>query len=102
MADKSDLKPISRDELRELVEELSAIRGRHTELVSVLVPTGANLNVIIDQLESEKSTARNIKSATTRKNVIEALERATRQLRQLGQVTPKNGIAIYSVNVSQV
>jgi peptide chain release factor subunit 1 len=102
MADKIDLHPVSRDELRELVEELSAIRGRHTELVSVIVPSGANLNVVIDQLESEKSTARNIKSATTRKNVIEALERATRQLRQLGQVTPKNGIAIYSGNVSQV
>lgn len=102
MADKINLNPVSKDELLELVEELSVIRGRHTELVSVIVPAGANLNIVIDQLESEKSTARNIKSATTRKNVIEALERATRQLRQLGQQTPKNGIAVYSGNVSQV
>ncbi len=102
MADKMSIKPISREELQEIVGELSSIRGRHTELVSVIVPAGANINVVIDQLESEKSTARNIKSSTTRKNVIEALERATRQLRQFGQSTPKNGIAIYSGNVSQV
>jgi len=102
MADKIDVHPHSVEELAEFVEELSSIRGRHTELVSVLVPAGANLNIVIDQLESEKSTARNIKSSTTRKNVIEALERATRMLRMLGQQTPKNGIAIYSGNVSQV
>jgi len=102
MADKISIKPISKEELAEIVEELSNIRGRHTELVSVIVPSGANINVVINQLESEKSTARNIKSSTTRKNVIEALERATRQLRQLGQNTPKNGIAIYSGNISQV
>ncbi len=102
MAEKIDIKPISREELADIVEELSGIRGRHTELVSVLVPAGANLNIVVDQLEAEKSTARNIKSATTRKNVIEALERATRQLRSLGQQTPKNGVAIYSGNISQV
>jgi peptide chain release factor subunit 1 len=102
MAEKLDVQPISREELEELLEELGNIRGRHTELVSVLVPAGANLNVVIDQLESEKSTARNIKSKTTQKNVIEALERAARQLRMLGQQTPKNGVAIYSGNVSAV
>lgn len=102
MAEKIDIHPLSIEELSELVDELSEIRGRHTELVSVLVPAGANLNVVIDQLEAEKSTARNIKSKTTQKNVIEALERATRQLRMLGQQTPKNGIAIYSGNVSAV
>ena len=102
MAEKLDIKPISKEELVEVVGELEAIRGRHTELVSVIVPSGANINIVIDQLEAEKSTARNIKSSTTRKNVIEALERAARQLRQLGQLTPKNGIAIYSGNVSQV
>lgn len=102
MVDIINFKPVSVDELAELVEELAGIRGRHTELVSVLVPSGANLNVVIDQLESEKSTARNIKSSTTRKNVIEALEKAMRVLRMLGQKTPDNGIAVYAGNVSQV
>ncbi len=102
MVDIINFKPVSRDELAEVVEELSSIRGRHTELVSVMVPVGANLNVVIDQLEAEKSTARNIKSSTTRKNVIEALEKAMRVLRMLNQTTPKNGIAVYAGNVSQV
>lgn len=102
MPEKLKVDPISREELAEVVEELANIRGRHTELVSVLVPAGANLNIVIDQLEGEKSTARNIKSKTTQKNVIEALERATRQLRMLGQQTPKTGVAIFSGNVAQV
>jgi peptide chain release factor subunit 1 len=102
MVDIINFDPISRDELAEIVEELGSIRGRHTELVSVSVPSGANLNVVIDQLEGEKSTARNIKSATTRKNVIEALEKVMRVLRMLGQKTPKNGIAVYAGNVAQV
>jgi len=102
MSDKLKVEPMSREELAEVLEELGSIRGRHTELVSVLIPAGANLNVVIDQLDTEKSTARNIKSKTTQKNVIEALERATRQLRMLGQKTPKNGVAIYSGNVSEI
>jgi peptide subunit release factor 1 (eRF1) len=102
MAEKLSTKPLTREELSDLIEELEKIRGRHTELVTVLVPAGSNLNVVIDQLESEKSTARNIKSKTTQKNVIEAIERIVRQLRMLGQVTPKNGIAVYSGNVSSV
>jgi peptide chain release factor subunit 1 len=102
MAEKTDNKPIAKEELAEIVETLSSIRGRHTELVSVLGPAEANLNVVIDQLEGEKSTARNIKSATTRKNVIEALEKVMRALRMLNQQTPKNGIAVYAGNVSEV
>jgi len=93
--------PVSIDELEELVELLGSIRGRHTELVTVLIPSGHNINTVVDQLEAEKSTAKNIKSTATRKNVIEALEKITRQLRLLGR-TPKNGVAIYAGNVSQV
>ena len=102
MAEKLETKPVTKEELADIIEELGKIRGRHTELVTVLVPAGSNLNVVIDQLESEKSTARNIKSKTTQKNVIEAIERIVRQLRMLGQTTPPNGIAVYSGNVSSV
>lgn len=93
--------PISKEELEETVETLGGIRGRHTELVTVLVPGGYNINTVVDQLEAEKSTAKNIKSTATRKNVIEALEKITRQLRLIGR-TPKNGLAMYSGNISEV
>lgn len=87
--------------LEELVEELESYRGRHTELITVLIPAGANLHQTTRQLEEEKGTAANIKSSATRKNVIAALEKAIRKLKDLGK-TPKNGLAIFSGNVSQV
>ena len=91
---------ISKEELEELVERLDGIRGRHTELVTVLVPAGHNINTVVDQLEAEKSTAKNIKSTATRKNVVEALEKITRNLKLMRQ-TPKNGLAAYAGNVSE-
>ena len=57
----------------ELVEKLGSIRGRHTELVSVLIPAGFNKDSVTKQLDAEKSTANNIKSKNTRKSVMDAL-----------------------------
>jgi peptide chain release factor subunit 1 len=86
--------------LKQLIRELKGKTGRHTELVSVYVPTGYDLNNIISQLVDEQGTATNIKSKTTRKNVVDALEKAIQHLRILGK-TPPNGLALYSGNVSE-
>jgi peptide chain release factor subunit 1 len=86
-------------ELESLIEELEGYRGRHTELITVLIPAGATLTQTTKQLEDEKGTATNIKSTATRKNVINALERAVRKLKEIGR-TPKNGLAVYSGNVT--
>lgn len=83
------------------MKELEAIRGRHTELVSVYVPAGYNLNEVIGQLYAEKSTASNIKSKSTRKNVLEALEKIVQHLRIFKQ-TPENGLIVFCGNVSEV
>ena len=88
-------------ELEQLVEELEEYRGRHTELITVLVPAGATLTQTTKQLENEKGTATNIKSSATRKNVINALERAIRKLKEIGR-TPENGLAVFSGNISDV
>ena len=88
-------------ELKSIVEELEKIRGRHTELVSVLIPAGANLYTTADQISAEQSTADNIKSKATRKNVVDALEMVGRELKKYKQ-TPENGIALYCGNVSQL
>jgi len=87
-------------ELETLIEELESYRGRHTELITVMVPAGATLTQTTKQLEDEKGTATNIKSSGTRKNVINALERATRKLKEIGK-TPKNGLAMFSGNVTK-
>ena len=86
--------------LRKLVKELASYRARHTELISVYIPAGYNIDLVINQLHSEVGTARNIKSATTRKNVIAALEKMISQLR-LYKKTPEHGLAVFSGNVAE-
>jgi peptide chain release factor subunit 1 len=91
---------LSKDELTELVEELEKIKGSHTELVSVYIPAGQDKNTVAKQIEDEKGTASNIKSKTTRKNVIDALETISRELK-LYKKTPENGMVIFAGNVSK-
>jgi peptide chain release factor subunit 1 len=92
---------ISKSELQELVEELEQHRGRATELVTVYIPAGQNIYTVADQLEAEKSTAKNIKSTSTRKNVGNALDKITRYLKDYKK-TPENGLAVFCGNISKI
>ncbi|HLF54192.1 MAG TPA: peptide chain release factor aRF-1 [Candidatus Nanoarchaeia archaeon] len=85
--------------LKKFVKELDSYSARHTEFVTVYVPAGYDLIKIIQHLAQEQGTATNIKSAQTRNNVIDALERMIQHLR-LFKGTPKNGLAIFSGNVA--
>lgn len=87
--------------LERLVKELESHRGKHTELITVYVPSGYNLNLISKQIEAEKSTAQNIKGTNTRKSVLDALERIGRHLKLYKQ-TPANGMAIFCGNISRL
>jgi peptide subunit release factor 1 (eRF1) len=87
--------------IENFVEEIKSYRARHTELISVYVPKGFDINFITRQLESEKSTATNIKSTGTRKNVQEALESLIRITKGMKQ-TPKNGVVLFAGNVSKI
>ncbi len=82
------------------LSQLKEMRGRHTELITVYVPPGYDINKIINQLVQEQSTATNIKSTSTRKNVTTALEKMIQQL-SLFKKVPENGMAIFSGNVSE-
>jgi len=95
------MEPSQRYELEELIKELESYRGRHTELISVYIPAGYELTQVGRQIEDEKGTATNIKSASTRKNVLQALEKISRQLKIIGR-TPENGIVLFAGNVSEV
>lgn len=86
--------------LRKFVKELEEKQARHTELVTVYIPQEYDLNKIINHLSQEQGTATNIKSAQTRNNVIDALERMIKHLRLFKQ-TPPNGMAVFSGNVSE-
>lgn len=92
---------VSKFELGELIKELESHKGKHTELVTVYVPGGYDINSVQRQLEAEKSTAKNIKSTTTRNNVIDALEKIIREMKTFRK-TPENGVAFFAGNISQV
>ena len=91
---------ITKEELEEIVEELGSYKARATELITVYIPSGQNIYTVADQLEAEKSTAKNIKSTSTRKNVTNALDKITRALKDCKK-TPENGLAIFCGNVSK-
>ena len=86
-------------ELKKLIKQLEKIRGRHTELVSVYVPAGYDIVKVYSHLQEEQGTAKNIKDAKTRGNVIDSLEKAVRLMKELGR-TPENGLVVFSGNIS--
>src|SRR3989344_2979311 len=86
--------------LKKFVNELIKYKGRHTELVSVYIPAGYDMNKIIGHLYQEQDTASNIKSTSTRKNVIGALEKMIQHLKVVGH-TPENGLAAFSGNIAE-
>jgi peptide chain release factor subunit 1 len=90
---------MSKEELEEVLEDLEKVKGSQTELISVYVPSGQNLNTVRKQMEEEKGTAENIKSKNTRKNVIAALETISRDLKNYKK-TAENGMAFFCGNVS--
>ena len=91
---------IQRFHLKKTLKELENHKARHTELISVYIPHGYEMNKIINHLAQEQGTASNIKSTSTRKNVIASLERMIQHLR-LFKRTPENGLAVFSGNVAE-
>ena len=87
-----------RHELKKFVKELEQYRAMHTEFVTIYVPAGYDLNKITNHLAQEQGTATNIKSSSTRKNVIDALERLIQHLKMYKH-TPPNGLIAFSGNV---
>lgn len=86
-------------QLKKLIKELESCRAMHTEFVTVYVPAGYDLIKIMQHLQQEQGTASNIKSTSTRNNVIDALERMIQHLRVVGK-TPPNGLAVFSGNIA--
>ncbi len=92
---------LTKNELEEKLNELESHKGKHTEFITVYISSGYDVNSVQRQLEAEKSTAKNIKSTTTRNNVIDALEKIVRYLKGMKK-TPENGLALFCGNVSKV
>jgi len=86
--------------LKHFVKEVEAVRGRHTELISVYIPSGYDINQKIQQIQQEQGTATNIKSKSTRDNVIASLEKMVQHLKTFKN-TPPNGLIAFSGNAAE-
>ncbi|MFT7616214.1 MAG: peptide chain release factor subunit 1 [Candidatus Woesearchaeota archaeon] len=86
-------------ELKKFYKQLSSYSGNHTELVTVYVPVGYDMTKVINHLQQEQGTATNIKSTSTRKNVIDALEKMIQHLKLIAK-TPENGLMAFGGNIS--
>ena len=86
--------------LKKTLETLARKEGRGTELVSLYVPPGKQISDVITQLREEYGTASNIKSTTTRKNVLDAIVRVQQRLK-LFKEPPENGLVIFCGAIPQ-
>ena len=87
-------------ELKKQLTHLKTMKGSGTELISVYIPSGQAIHETSNKLRGEAGQATNIKSKSTRKNVVDALERILHHLKSYGNVAPKSGVAIFCGNVS--
>ena len=95
------LQELTREELKEFIDLMKIHRGQATELITVYIPAGYDFNAVQRQLEAEKSTAKNIKSTSTRKNVSDSLDKIVRALKDY-KVTPPKGMALFAGDVSPI
>ena len=83
-----------------MLKLLGTFKGRHTELISLYIPSGHNIQEIMGMLKQEYALTQNVKSRATRHNVLDALEKTMNHLR-LFKKTPPNGLVIFCGNVSK-
>ncbi|NYZ74566.1 helix-turn-helix domain-containing protein [Candidatus Micrarchaeota archaeon] len=86
-------------QLKKQLRQLEAYHGSGTELISVYIPAGSQVHEMNGKLREEMSQASNIKSKSTKLNVLGALERIMNHLK-VYKKPPANGIAVFAGNVS--
>jgi len=91
---------VSRFRLKRTLDQLASKEGRGTELITLYVPPDRQIHEVIGQLREEYGTASNIKSRTTRKNVLDAIEKTMQRLK-LFKHPPPNGLAVFCGAIPQ-
>jgi len=81
-------------DLKRKIEELKEAKGRHTELISLYVPPNKQIHDVNSYLKNEYSQSQNIKSKTTMKNVLSAIESIMSRLKQFKN-PPENGMIFF-------
>jgi peptide chain release factor subunit 1 len=81
-------------DLKRKIEELKNAKGKHTELISLFIPPSKQIFDVTSYLKNEFSQSQNIKSKTTRKNVLSAIESIISRLRYF-KTPPENGVIFF-------
>ncbi|UCD92930.1 MAG: peptide chain release factor 1 [Methanobacteriota archaeon] len=90
----AELTSRQRYEFRRQLDEIEKCHGRGTELISLYVPSGKQISDVSNHLRSEYSQSSNIKSKTTRKNVMAAIESIMSKLKYFKK-PPENGMVFF-------
>src|SRR5437867_748675 len=80
---------------RRALEEIEKAQGRGTELVSVYVPPDRPVFEVTNYLRGEYSQSSNIKSASTKKHVMQAIESIINRLKEY-KMPPPNGLVCFT------
>src|SRR6267143_880558 len=80
---------------RRALEQIEEAEGRGTELVSVYIPPERPIFEVTNYLRAELSQSSNIKSASTKKHVTQAIESAMQRLRA-SRMPPSNGLVTFT------
>ena len=89
-----ELTELQKYEFKRKLEEIKACKGKHTELISLYVPPDKQISDVTAYLRNEYSQSANIKSKTTRKNVLSAIESIMSKLKYF-KTPPKNGVVFF-------
>ena len=85
---------LARYSFQRKLDEIASCRGRATELISLYVSPGKQISDVMSYLRNEYAQSSNIKSRTTRKNVMWAIESIMGRVRQFKE-PPANGVAFF-------
>ncbi len=87
-------------EFKRYLEEIEKYTGRGTELISVYIPPKRPISDVVSYLREEYGTSANIKSKTTRKNVMSAIESIISRLKYF-KMPPQNGLVVFVGHVQK-
>lgn len=90
---------IRRYEFRKALQELETLKGRGTELISLYIPPSKQIPDVVQYLREEFSTSSNIKSKSTRKNVLGAIESIMSRLKGY-RFPPDTGLVFFVGHVA--
>ncbi len=82
-------------EFKNQIEKLKSYRGNATELISLYIPPTRHIADVTNYLRNEYALSSNIKSKTTRKNVMSAIDSILNKLKYFRK-PPEKGIVVFA------